>query len=143
MFGNNSSHNYDDIIELPRHVSKTRKAMSIHDRAAQFSAFAALTGYEDAVKETARLTSSRQNICSDIHEELDNKLSMIMSVPVSERSQVSLTYFVPDEKKSGGSYVNVTGIIKKIDNYDRTIIMSDGVVINIDCVTDITDNTLH
>jgi len=122
---------YDDIINLPRHVSKKRPPMTIEKRAAQFSPFAALTGYGDAVEETARVTNRRVNLDKDMKETLNNKLQRLIK-RMKEKPIIKITYFVPDENKDGGRYVDVTGIIKKIDEYERNILMYDGIVISID-----------
>ncbi len=118
----NYEHSYDDIINLPRHVSKSHPHMSILDRAAQFSQFAALTGYESAIKETARLTNKRMELDEAAKNVLDEKLRIIHEQLSSQRS-IEITYFQPDEKKTGGAYVSATGIVKKIDGYSRTFFM--------------------
>lgn len=116
--------NYDDIINLPHHVSETRPRMSALDRAAQFSPFAALTGYEDAVKETARLTSERVELDELEKEALDYRLQTLSEL--GDASPVTLTYFVPDKKKAGGRYETAAGYIKKIDKYEGVIVLTDG-----------------
>ena len=93
---------YDDIIHLPHHVSKTRPQMSMLDRAAQFSPFAALTGYEDAIQETGRLTDERMELSDEDRELLDRKWHYLQEI-ISDRPEITVTYFVPDEKKAGGS----------------------------------------
>jgi len=95
-----------------------------YDRAAQFSPFAALTGYEDAVEETARLTDSRLELSEDMKTILNEKMQMILDNAENEPI-VTITYFVPDKKKSGGAYVDVTGIVKEIDEYERCVVMTD------------------
>lgn len=121
----NDAHKYDDIINLPHHTSSKRPRMAMIDRAAQFSPFAALTGYDAAVKETARLTDRR--IEPDEYEKavLDEQLRLIRE-HVKEQPEVTVTYFQPDERKSGGVYLSVTGGIKQIDDYERTVVLSDG-----------------
>ena len=116
---------YDDIINLPHHTSPTRPRMSAIDRAAQFSPFAALTGYDAAVKETARLTEERIELDEYAKADLDAKLQMIHDSFV-DKPEISITYFVPDERKAGGAYVTVTGTIKKIDTYEQNLIMTEG-----------------
>ena len=116
--------NYDDIINLPHHVSETRPRMSALDRAAQFSPFAALTGYEDAVKETARLTSERVELDELEKEALDYRLQTLSEL--GDAPPVTLTYFVPDKKKAGGRYETAAGYIKKIDKYEGVIVLTDG-----------------
>lgn len=122
---------YDDIINLPRHVSKTRPQMPIIDRAAQFSPFAALTGHDAAVKETARLTEERVELDEYMKEALNNKL-LIMADQIKEQPKISITYFLADEKKDGGAYVISTGKVKKIDLNKGILIMTDEIEIPID-----------
>ena len=123
--------NYDDIINLPHHQSKNHPHMSLHDRAAQFAPFAALTGYDDAVKEARRLTDSKPELDENQLEELDQKLADLMS-RIEEHPEVVVTYFEPDDKKEGGAYVTCVGKIKKIDGYKRRLIFEDSKDINID-----------
>lgn len=116
---------YDEIIDLPHHVSKTRPQMPMSDRAAQFSPFAALTGYDSAIRETGRLTDEK----IDLDEESLNALNMryqMLTDALEERPEVRITYFKPDERKSGGAYVTITGAVRKIDDFEQTIIMQDG-----------------
>lgn len=113
---------YEDIIDMPHHVSKRHPQMPIEDRAAQFSAFAALSGHEEAIEETARLTESWQELDENKKELLDNRLMSILS-DQSSRENVMLTYFVPDEKKSGGSFKKISGEIKRIDEYRGCIVL--------------------
>ena len=120
--------NYDDIIDLPHHVSATRPQMSMMDRAAQFSPFAALTGYDAAIKETARLTDQKIDLDDYEKEEINDKI---------QDFEVVITYFQPDSRKAGGAYVDAVGIVKKIDEYDRVIILQDGKKIPIDDILDI------
>ena len=119
-----SSNKYDDMIYLPNPTPTCKPRMSLHDRAAQFSPFAALTGYEDAVEETARLTDTRLELSEDMKTILNEKMQMIVDNLDSEPI-VTITYFVPDKKKSGGAYVDVTGVVKEIDEYERCIVMTD------------------
>ena len=127
---------YDDIINLPRHVSKTRPQMPIIDRAAQFSPFAALTGHDAAVKETARLTEERVELDEYMKEALNNKL-LIMADQIKEQPKISITYFLADEKKDGGAYVISTGKVKKIDLNKGILIMTDEIEIPIDEIINI------
>ena len=115
---------YDDIINLPHHISKHRPQMSIHDRAAQFSPFSALTGYDDAIKESGRLTDSFIELEDHQKSILDEKLQLVFK-NIKEYSPITITYFEPDLKKSGGHYYNITGNIKKINTYDKYIVMED------------------
>ena len=130
------SHRYDDIIHLPHHVSPTRPRMSVADRAAQFSPFAALTGYDAAVKETARLTDEQIELDENSKTILNEKLQMILE-RLGEQIEVQITYFRPDSRKSGGAYVTATGVVKKIDTYERSVIMADGTKILIDRIYEI------
>ena len=127
---------YDDIINLPHHVSPTRPQISIIDRAAQFSPFAALTGHSAAVKETARLTEGKVDLSDDTMAYLSEQLTMIQA-RLDEELTVSITYFVPDAKKSGGEYVTHTGAVKKIDEYERVVVMQDKKAIPIDDILEI------
>lgn len=128
--------NYDDIIDLPHHVSANRPQMSMMDRAAQFSPFAALTGYDAAIKETARLTDQKIDLDDYEKEEINDKIQLITE-HLGEDFEVVITYFQPDSRKAGGAYVDAVGIVKKIDEYDRVIILQDGKKIPIDDILDI------
>ncbi len=134
MYNNTSE--YNDIINLPHHVSKNHPQMSIEERAAQFAPFAALTGHSDAIKETARLTSKRIEIDEELKSIIDNKLQMIQE-KISLNPEIAVTYFEPDKKKKGGEYVTVVGNIKKIDNYNQTIIFTDDTIIPINEIIEI------
>ena len=116
---------YDDIINLPHHVSATRPHMPIIDRAAQFQPFAALSGYGDAVRETARLTDEKIELTEDEKALLDARLQRLAD-EISSQPKVTLTYFQPDKKKAGGAYVTVTSQLKKIDDLEGTLILMDG-----------------
>lgn len=116
---------YDDIIHLPHHVSKTRPPMPVAERAAQFSPFAALTGHGAAIKETERLTDRRIELDENYKSILNEKLQMIAEV-VIQKPVVRLIYFQPDKKKEGGSYIEVTGNVKRIDECEGCIVMTDG-----------------
>lgn len=126
-----NSNRYDDIINLPHHVSESHPKMSQHDRAAQFSPFAALTGYDDAVRETARLTGSRIELDDAVLVMLDEKLKLLRS-ELKSHPVAAFTYFVPDEKKDGGEYVTVNGSVKRIDDTNRSIILADDTSVPID-----------
>ena len=115
---------YDDIIDLPRPKS-AHEPMPMSDRAAQFSPFAALTGYEDAIGETARLTDARVELGESAVEELERKLTDL-AAHISERPEISVTYFVPDARKEGGAYVTRTGKLKRIDELGRELVFADG-----------------
>ncbi len=127
---------YDDIIDLPHHVSTTHPHMPMTDRAAQFMPFAALTGYEDAVRETARLTDEKVELTEDEKAALDMRLQRLAD-EIASRPTVTLTYFQPDKKKSGGAYVTTTGQLKKIDDYDGILILADGQRISIEDILEI------
>ena len=131
---------YDDIIELPHHVSKRHIPMSVENRAAQFAAFAALTGYEDAIDETGRLTEDMVELDEDEIQLLDERMNYILA-HIGERPCVSFEYFVPDEKKQGGSYRVCHGIVKKIDEYKKIVAMEDGTIISIPQIRDISIET--
>ncbi len=133
---------YDDIINLPHHVSSSRPHMSAHDRAAQFSPFAALTGYEAAVSETARLTDKRPELDDGEKESLNERLIMIQE-HADEQFEVSITHFVSDEKKAGGSYVEIIGKVNKIDTYNGLIVMSTGTNIPIEDIIQIEGEMFH
>lgn len=130
------SEQYDDIIHLPRHVSATRPQMSMSDRAAQFSPFAALTGYDAAIRETGRLTDERIELEEEALNILDRKLQ-ILKDNLSNGPEVTFTYFKPDVRKSGGAYIEVTGAVKKLDEYERQIELRDGTKLPMDDILDI------
>lgn len=117
-----NSHKYDDIIHLPHPVSRTHPRMSGYDRAAQFSPFAALTGHEAAIKETARLTDEKIELDEYEKSRLDEKLQIIAE-NLGADMEVEITYFVPDEKKDGGAYQTVSGCVRKIDRYERVLVL--------------------
>ena len=126
---------YADIINLPHHVSSTRPQMSMMDRAAQFSPFAALTGYDAAIKETGRLTDEK----IEMDEESLNILNMkfqILARSLDDEPEVTFTYFKPDERKAGGAYLTASGVVKKIDDFERLIVMRNGTKIPMDDVLD-------
>ncbi len=129
-----NNHKYDDIINLPHHVSSKRPRMSMIDRAAQFSPFAALTGYDAAVKETARLTDQRIELDENEKSALDERLRIAVELGSPE---ITITFFKPDERKAGGAYIATTGAIKKIDSYERLVVMKDGLKIPIDEISSI------
>ena len=126
----NDRFNYNDIINLPHYQSSKHPHMSIHDRAAQFSPFAALTGHEDAIKETARLTDEWMELDEDVKTELNRKIQFIKE-NIGTDLEVTITYFKHDEIKEGGKYCSIVGQIKKIDEYNNTLIMIDKTEIQI------------
>ncbi|MDD4690511.1 MAG: YolD-like family protein [Eubacteriales bacterium] len=133
--------NYDDIINLPHHQSARRAHMSNYDRAAQFSPFAALTGYDDAVKETARLTDRKVELDEYELQSLNEKLNRIQDA-LNEEPEVSITYFVADNKKSGGSYKTISGIVKQIDEFEHLVLMRNGMKIPIEDIFEIDGDVL-
>lgn len=124
---------YDDIIDLPRPKS-AHEPMPMSDRAAQFSPFAALTGYGDAIDETARLTDARIELSEEERAELDYKQQYLATL---DSPTVTVTYFVPDERKTGGAYVTHTGVLKRVDEVERMVVFKDGLRVPLDEVMDI------
>lgn len=127
---------YDDIINLPHHVSMNHRRMSLLDRAAQFAPFAALSGYEEAVIEKRRLTDKRIELDESEKEQLDDRLQIIKD-NLEAKPIVKITYFVPDKRKSGGAYVTSIGYVKKINTYQSILIMDDGTEIPIKEIVDV------
>lgn len=123
-----ATHKYDDIIDLPHHVSDHRVRMSIRDRAAQFSPFAALTGYDDVILETARLTDFQTDLDEGEKLLLNEKLQRITQM-LEDNPRITVTWFRDDDRKSGGAYVSYTGQVKKLDTYEQTVVFTDGTVI--------------
>lgn len=123
------SHPYDDIISLPHHVSERHPQMSMYNRAAQFAPFAALTGHDSAITEAARLTDAEQELSESEAEVLNRKLAYLQSL--DEKPAISVTYFVPDNKKEGGSYHTATGIIKSVEPDKWILRLEDGTSISI------------
>lgn len=113
---------YDDIIDLPHYVSASRMPMSMESRAAQFAPFAALSGHDDAIAETARLTSAKSELSAEDFQRMSRRLSLALE----SASPVGITYFLPDETKQGGRYVAADGIVKRIDTVDGTLTLSGG-----------------
>lgn len=120
---------YEDIINLPHHISKRYPQMPVEDRAAQFAPFAALTGYDAAIKETARLTDARLELAEDAIAEIDAKLRYIKD-KLPNTDEITIVYFKADMIKSGGEYVTITGTVKNIDLYNHRVLMHDGTMIN-------------
>lgn len=120
---------YDDIIHLPHPVSRRHAPMSLHDRAAQFAPFAALTGYDAAIRETARLTDSAAILDDSAKEALDEKLRLLQSI-IHTCPAVTVVYFEDDRRKAGGAYRSLTGNVCKIDCLSQSITMTDGTVIS-------------
>lgn len=127
---------YSDIIDHPHYVSKTRPQMSELERAAQFSPFAALTGYDAAISETGRLTDEKIELGEETKAVLDMKQQYLLDM-ISDQPEITVTYFIPDAKKSGGAYVSVTGNLKRIDEYERLMLLTTGEKIPLDDIMDI------
>jgi hypothetical protein len=128
-----SEKNYDDIIDLQHPTSQKHPRMSLYDRAAQFSPFAALTGHSAAIAETARRTDQKEELDEDAAARLDEKLQ-ILKEHLAENAEVKITYFVPDEKKAGGAYVTCSSVVRRVDLYRHTLVMEDQTVIPIDAI---------
>lgn len=119
---------YDDIINLPRPVSKKHPPMPMANRAAQFSPFAALSGHNEAIREAARETEKRRTLGENEQEILNRKIALLRK-HLAEQPEITATYFEPDGKKDGGRYVSISGRIRKIDNYQRLLLLEGGVEI--------------
>lgn len=118
---------YDDIIHLPHHVSETHAQMPLSARAAQFSSFAALTGFEAAVSETARLTEARVELDRDALEALDGTIrALSQALAAGGAPEAEIRFFVPDERKDVGRYETLRGAVEKIDEYERLLFLADG-----------------
>ena len=128
--------NYDDIIHLPHPVSTKHARMARLDRAAQFSPFAALTGFDATIAETGRLTDESIELDESRKEVLNQRLRHIVSM-IGRQPGVRITYFREDERKAGGAYVTVSGRVKKVDAYDHAIVLTDGTVIPMEAVRDL------
>ena len=133
---NDCTSKYKDIIDLPHHQSLRRPRMAMIDRAAQFSPFAALTGHNDAIRETARLTDRKIELDEGTKSIINEKIQMISDF-LFEKPTVTFTHFEPDIKKEGGTYLNTTGTVKRIDEFKREIILTDGRIILIEHIYDI------
>ena len=127
---------YDDIINLPYPTSAKHPRMPISDRAAIFSPFAALTGHGDAIRETARLTEQKMELDEDAKAELDRRQAVLLE-HVKEQPEITVTWFCPDEKRSGGAYVVTTGRLKKVDETAGTLKLADGMTISLDEIVDL------
>ncbi len=134
---------YADIVHLKRPVSKKHAPMSLYDRAAQFSPFAALTGHGEAIKETARLTENRMNLDEDAKELLDEKLQELLTTLQKTQTSpyVSLTFFVEDTKKEGGSYRTISGHFLGVREFDRMLLLDNGAEICLDDICEINSET--
>lgn len=125
MASSNTTNQYADIIHLPHHRSTIRPCMSIHDRAAQFAPFAALTGHDDAIRETARLTDTAIEPDESQRSAINNKL-LILQKHLAQNPEITVIFFQPDERKDGGAYHQLRGCIKKLDPVSEKLIFSDG-----------------
>ena len=130
------THKYDNIINMEHHKSKKHPPMSLYARSSQFAPFAALTGYEDAVTETAREVGNRIEIDEELKNILDGKIQML-SEQLKKKPEITFTYFIPDSSKNGGTYVSKTGVTHKIDTFNQTIILEDKTEIPINDIIDI------
>ena len=128
--------NYEDIINLPHHISKKHRPMPREARAAQFAPFAALTGYESDVNEAARYKGKRREHGENETERLNRRINEIRD-GIHGNTEVIITYFKPDEKKTGGEYLNIGGRVRKIDDYGRTLTLTSGALIPLDDISEI------
>ena len=133
---------YEDIINMPHHVSKKHPHMSILDRAAQFAPYAALTGHKDLIDETARLTDRKIDLNEEEKKILNYKLKIILD-QIDLKPMVKITYFMKDNRKDGGCYLSITGIVKRIDDFKKVIILDDNSKISIDDVLDIESSIIN
>lgn len=127
---------YSDIINLPHHISRNHPQMPMEARAAQFAPFAALTGYDAVIHETARLTDKQVELEEYDNDRLNRIFSELMD-SLEKHPMVTVSYFKPDEHKAGGAYMTVSGKLKKIDTYEQIMKMEDGTVIPIDSIMDL------
>ena len=128
---------YDDIINLPHPVSKKHPQMPMKNRAAQFSPFAALNGHGAAIRETLRKTEPQRELGESDREILDKKLTCLRE-HLAERPEVTVTYFLKDSKKEGGKYIDISGVIKKMDFYYGLLVMEDGTKIRLEEIHELT-----
>ena len=128
--------NYEDIINLPHHISKKHRPMPREARAAQFAPFAALTGYESDVNEASRYTGKRRELGEYETERLNRRINEIRD-GIHGNAEVIITYFKPDEKKAGGEYLSIGGRVRKIDDYGRTLTLTSGALIPLDDISEI------
>ena len=127
---------YNDIINLPHHVSKNHPPMPMMNRAAQFAPFAALTGYDAVIQETGRLTDGFIELDDSKKEQLNRKIAELME-QIDERPMVTIIFFKPDERKAGGTYSTVSGKLKKVDEFRQLLVLEDETPIPFNCVFDI------
>lgn len=136
MSNTENEHKYDDIINLPHHVSKKHPQMSKIDRAAQFSPFSALQGHSEAIKETERTTTEKVELDEESKLFINEKLIMIAE-NISNQPAVVITYYKPDEHKTGGEYITVAGIVKRVDVYEKQVWLKSGEVIAMESIAKI------
>ena len=132
---------YEDIVDLPHYVSWNHPHMSLHDRAAQFAPFAALTGYDEGIGETARLTEERRELDEDERAVLDSRLRLL-TLRLDEQPPVVIEHFVPDKRKAGGAYVKTRGRLAGVSSTSRTLILADGTAISFDDITPSTPRSM-
>ena len=130
------THLYDDIIHLPHHTSPTRQRMSMHDRAAQFAPFAALTGHDAAVAEAGRLTEAKIELAADSRAALNETLRRLKAM--AQQPEISITFFRPDKRKEGGAYITRRTRLRQMDPIQHTLTLEDGEVIPMEDVLEIT-----
>ena len=128
---------YDDIIHLSRPVSKKHPPMPMTKRAAQFLPFAALSGFEGEIAEAARLTEAARSLGEDALAALDEQLALLRQ-RLPDQPEITLTHFVPDEKKAGGHYETLTGQVRRLDEIDRALILTDGTKVDLDAIVELT-----
>ena len=133
---NEDTEKYNDIINLPHHISKKHPQMSIDARSAQFAAFAALTGYDDEIKETSRITTEKIEIAEGLKMLLDEKINII-KYKISLKPEIIVTYFIKDDKKNGGRYTTIVGKVRKIDEYRNLLLLENEEEIPISDISDI------
>ena len=133
---------YEDIVNLPPHISKRHPQPSMMDRAARFAPFAAITGFEEMVLEEARVTEKRIDLDEGALALLNEKLNMILEF-LDEEPEVTITYFEPDKRKAGGAYTSTTGIVKRIDEYEQIVLLTDGRKIEINCIYEIESDLFY
>ena len=139
----NNNEKYNDIINLPHHVSKKYPQMPIEERAAQFAPFAALVGYEDEIEETARITTKKIELNEEEKNVLDMKLNVLKEqMKVQIYPEIKIIYFIADVRKEGGKYINISGTIKKIDEFKQVIILDDKTEISIKDIINISGESI-
>lgn len=137
----NNEEKYSDIFNMPHHVSQKHPQMSRLDRAAQFAPFAALTGHDDAIKETARLTDENVELDESAKLVINEKLRFVLEL-ADKSCVVSVTYFVPDKVKQGGKFITKTGTLSRYDEYGHKLIFDDKSEIGVDSIIDISGSII-